>query len=100
MTNQTVPDPTLSGSHLRLSVLHKNQCAKVIGFDTERGFSNRLLELGIVIGAHLQIVHEAPFFRDPIVVQVSGTRFALRRKEVAGVWVSEVAESEQKEQPK
>ena len=45
----------------------------------------RLLEIGLVEGARVRVLHEGLFGRDPIAVQVDDTRVALRRREAAGV---------------
>ena len=45
----------------------------------------RLLELGIVEGADVQVLHEGPIGRDPIAVRVNGTTIALRRREAMPV---------------
>ena len=47
----------------------------------------RLLEIGFVEGAHVRVLHEGLFGRDPIAVQVDATRVALRRRECAEVIV-------------
>ncbi|EAQ35804.1 FeoA [Nitrobacter sp. Nb-311A] len=49
----------------------------------------RLLELGIVEGASVQILHEGPIGRDPIAVRVNGTTIALRRREAMAIMVGE-----------
>ena len=45
----------------------------------------RLLEIGVVEGARVRVLHEGLFGRDPIAVQVDETRVALRRREAVGV---------------
>ena len=47
----------------------------------------RLLELGFVSGEPFEIVAEARPGRDPFVVRVGNTTFALRRREAESVWV-------------
>ena len=47
----------------------------------------RLLEIGLVEGARVRVLHEGLFGRDPIAVQVDETRVALRRRECAEVLV-------------
>lgn len=47
----------------------------------------RLLELGIVEGAAVHILHEGPIGRDPIAVRVNGTTIALRRREAMAILV-------------
>jgi ferrous iron transport protein A len=49
----------------------------------------RLLELGFVEGAAVQILHEGPVGRDPIAVRVNGTTIALRRREAMAILVEQ-----------
>jgi ferrous iron transport protein A len=46
---------------------------------------NRLLELGFVEGAHVEILHEGVFGRDPIAVRVNNATIALRRHEAMAI---------------
>jgi ferrous iron transport protein A len=48
----------------------------------------RLLELGFLEGATVEVLHEAPLGRDPIAVRLNGTTIALRRREAMAVLVS------------
>jgi ferrous iron transport protein A len=48
----------------------------------------RLLELGFVEGAQVEVLHEGPVGRDPIAVRVNNTTIALRRREAMAVLVS------------
>lgn len=45
----------------------------------------RLLELGFVEGARIELLHEGPFGRDPIALKVDDMRVALRRREAASI---------------
>jgi ferrous iron transport protein A len=47
----------------------------------------RLLELGFVEGADVEILHEGPIGRDPVAVRVNGTTIALRRREAMAILV-------------
>lgn len=47
----------------------------------------RLLEMGFVEGATIEVLHEGLFGRDPIAVRVDDTRVALRRREAGAVSV-------------
>ena len=47
----------------------------------------RLLELGFVEGASIEVIHEGLFGRDPIAMKVDDMRVALRRKEAASLTV-------------
>ena len=47
----------------------------------------RLLELGFVEGARVELMHEGLFGRDPIALKVDDMRVALRRHEAASLVV-------------
>jgi len=47
----------------------------------------RLLEMGFVEGARIEILHEGLFGRDPIAVRIDDMRVALRRREAGAVTV-------------
>ena len=50
-------------------------------------FERRLLEMGFVEGARVEIRHEGPIGRDPIAVVLDHTLIALRRRDAAAVLV-------------
>jgi len=47
----------------------------------------RLIELGFVEGAAVEILHEGAFGRDPIAVRVDHATIALRRREAMAILV-------------
>jgi len=47
----------------------------------------RLFDLGFKRGAKFLIVEEAPFTRDPIVVEINGVRIAIKRSLLVNVEV-------------
>ena len=47
----------------------------------------RLLEIGFVEGARVELLHEGFLGRDPIAVRLDDMRVALRRREAQGVLV-------------
>ncbi|HEY1898990.1 MAG TPA: FeoA family protein [Steroidobacteraceae bacterium] len=49
----------------------------------------RLLELGFIAGERVEVVAEAWPGRDPFVVRVGSTQFALRRYEAQNIWVED-----------
>ena len=52
----------------------------------------RLLEMGLVEGAHVEVCHQGLFGRDPISVRVNDyATFAMRRREAAAILVTERA---------
>jgi ferrous iron transport protein A len=48
----------------------------------------RLLELGLVEGAEIEVLHEGPLGRDPIAVRVNDATIALRRREAMAILVT------------
>jgi ferrous iron transport protein A len=48
----------------------------------------RLIELGFIEGATVEILHEGIFGRDPIAVRVNHATVALRRREAMAILVS------------
>lgn len=48
----------------------------------------RLIELGFVEGASVEILHEGPFSADPIAVRVNNATIALRRREAMAILVA------------
>jgi ferrous iron transport protein A len=50
----------------------------------------RLLELGFVEGAEVEIMHQGLFGRDPIAIRVDSATIALRRREAAAVLVEPI----------
>ncbi|QTC92063.1 FeoA family protein [Brevundimonas goettingensis] len=54
----------------------------------ETELERRLLELGLVEGARIELIHQGLFGRDPIAVKVDDMRVALRRKEAASLTLS------------
>ncbi len=51
----------------------------------------RLLELGFVEGASVELLHEGLFGGDPIAVRVADTTIALRRREAMAITVTQDA---------
>jgi ferrous iron transport protein A len=49
----------------------------------------RLLELGFVEGAAVEILHEGPVGGDPIAVRLNETTIALRRREAMALFVAQ-----------
>jgi ferrous iron transport protein A len=47
----------------------------------------RLLEMGFVEGARVEILHEGFMGRDPIAVRVDDATIALRRREAVGILI-------------
>jgi ferrous iron transport protein A len=54
---------------------------------TAMELERRLLEIGFLEGAAVEVLHEGPLSRDPIAVRLNGTTVALRRREAMAVFV-------------
>jgi ferrous iron transport protein A len=54
---------------------------------SNESLKRRLDDLGFIPGSQIEVLHEAPWFRDPIVVKVNGMRLAIRRSEASRIRV-------------
>jgi ferrous iron transport protein A len=81
----TVPTP--------LSALRPGMVATIVavGSATEgvTALELRLLELGFIAGERVEVVAEARPGRDPFVIRVGNSQFALRRCEAQNIWVED-----------
>jgi ferrous iron transport protein A len=66
-------------------IVHDNAVG-LPGAELER----RLIELGFVEGADVELLHQGLFGRDPIAVRVADTTVALRRREAMVILVTAV----------
>jgi ferrous iron transport protein A len=48
----------------------------------------RLVELGFIEGAYVEVLHEGPLGHDPIAVRVNNATVALRRREAMAILVN------------
>jgi ferrous iron transport protein A len=80
---------TLAPGSCSLSALPPGTMGTVIGVGAGEctAVERRLMELGFVAGERIEILTEAWPGRDPFVVRIGTTTFALRRREVETVWV-------------
>ena len=88
--------PTDAGALLRLSdavrghkgvVMHVSSGGSASGGLEQAELERRLLEIGFVEGARVEVLHEGFIGRDPIAVKLDDMRVALRRREARGVLV-------------
>ncbi len=70
---------------LKLSEYKINKVGTIIEV-LESKISSKLVEFGILPGAHFKILSKAPF-KGPIFIQVDNNRIAIRRKEAAFIIV-------------
>lgn len=76
---------------MRLVDLPKNAPAIVVAVHVQGesdAIARRLAEIGFVPGEPVEVCATGPLGREPLMVQVGYTRFALRRSEAARVEVS------------
>lgn len=65
-----------------LGELSKGQSGQIKSIrDDDSALGRRFMMMGIVEGDSVEIVHEAPFSKDPFVIRVRGGLLALRRNE-------------------
>jgi ferrous iron transport protein A len=69
------------GAHARIVSVGKNQAC-------DADLTRRLLEMGLLEGAEVEVLHQAPFGGDPIAVRVRGSVIALRRNEANTIEVT------------
>ena len=81
----------LDPGYVSLSALSSGATGTVVGVGSHKSaltpLERRLLELGFVSGEQFEILAEARPGRDPFVVRIGNTTFALRRREAEAVWV-------------
>jgi ferrous iron transport protein A len=70
-----------------LDALKIGERGRVLGFDMPEEHRQRLLEMGLTIGAECSVVRFAPM-GDPIDIKVRGYQLSLRKKEAAGVRIT------------
>lgn len=78
---------TLPDQPLRLGQMSKGQGGYICRIEGPEATVRRLLEMGMVEEAFVEIIHEAPFGGDPVAVRVRGGLLALRRQEASCVTV-------------
>jgi ferrous iron transport protein A len=80
---------TLAPGSFSLSALPPGTMGTVIGVGqgVNTTLERRLMELGFVTGESIEVLTEARPGRDPFIVRIGTTTFALRRREVETVWV-------------
>jgi ferrous iron transport protein A len=71
---------------LKLGELEKGVRARITAVNAPTDEMIRsFLEIGILEGSPIRVVHQAPLGGDPIAVEVRGALIALRRQEAAGI---------------
>jgi ferrous iron transport protein A len=70
-----------------LSAVPLGQKGRVVGYALPPEQRQRLLEMGLTVGAQFEVVRYAPM-GDPIDIKVRGYHLSLRKNEAAGVLVT------------
>lgn len=91
-----MPDPQSADPRPRLGSLRKGQRAEVLDLDEAAVSSplppgeleRRMIEMGLVEGARVELLHEGFPGRDPIAVRINDHTVALRRAEARAVLVA------------
>ena len=95
-----MPDTTPQGLRtLALGEAAVGFRGRIVALDGELGgtglpgaeLERRLLELGFVEGAPVELLHQGLFGADPIAVRVADTTVALRRREAMAITVAQDA---------
>lgn len=82
--------------HLRLGLANRGYSGVIQHLDAAEAGSalsaveleSRLIELGFVEGAKVEVLHEGIVGRDPIAVRVENVTIAVRRREAMAIIVS------------
>ena len=78
--------------NLSLADMQSNRKYRVAGFnETVFGYTDKLFKMGFVEGTPIQLAPVA--LGDPIVVEVRGSRVALRKSEAQQVYVKEQSDA-------
>ena len=92
----TLAKPTIALGEARVGFLGRIHQLSVNGGSTGlpgAELERRLIELGFVEGATVELLHQGLFGGDPIAVRVAHTTIALRRREAMAILVTAVASS-------
>ncbi len=77
------------GQTARLGNLGRGQSGVILSVGpTDSSLTQRMMEMGLLEGCRVEVVHEAPFGGDPIAVRVRGALIALRRADADQIEVA------------
>lgn len=71
---------------LSLDSLSPGDAAHIVSLDRTHPLRRRLMELGFIRGAKVQVVRRAPM-GDPVELRLNGTDLALRASDLSGIRV-------------
>jgi Fe2+ transport system protein FeoA len=70
-----------------LNTLKVGEKGRVTGFDLPPEQHQRLLEMGLTVGAECEVIRFAPL-GDPLDIKVRGYHLSLRKREASGIRVA------------
>ena len=73
-----------------LSSLGVGERGRIVGFELPPDQRQRLLEMGLTLGAEFEVVRFAPM-GDPLEIKVRGYRLSLRKREAAGILIEKLS---------
>ena len=84
---------------MKLGQLRRGARARIVAVNAaSEEMTRRFLEIGILEGSPVRVVHQAPLGGDPIAVEVRGALIALRRHEASGIDVELVDHDSSREE--
>ena len=72
-----------------LSSLGVRDRGRILGFELPPDHRQRLLEMGVTVGAQFEVIRFAPM-GDPMEIKVRGYRLSLRKREAAGIRIEKL----------
>ena len=70
-----------------LSELAAGEGGKIVALELPPEAKQRLLEMGMTVGAQIEVVRYAPL-GDPVDIKVRGYHLSIRKHEAAGIFVA------------
>ena len=70
-----------------LSAMIPGERGRVVSFDLAPGSRQRLLEMGLTVGAEFEVIRFAPL-GDPLDIKVRGYHLSLRKQEASGIRIA------------
>jgi len=71
----------------KLGQLNRGEKGKILATGGEPEMNRRFLEMGLLEGSIVEVLHVAPFSHDPIAIRIRGSVIAMRRLEADHILV-------------
>lgn len=72
-----------------LSELQPGERGRIVSFDLAPELRQRLLEMGLTVGAEFEMIRFAPL-GDPLDIKVRGYHLSLRKREANGIRIARI----------